>query len=139
MQEELKNLEESSILILSNWWGLGNPGRSKTIITKEKKIYIYTLYSRKTLFLEKNNIPLESLYESCKLTDNDYNKIIDFIKTEILSKEYESHMILDAGYSVSGIYENNSFQYPNYYDINTKESLYNKTMKLVKNISDNYK
>ena len=131
MQEKLKKLEENSILILSNWWGLGNSGESKTIITKDKKIYIYTSYYKKTTFLEKNNIPLESLYEMCKLTDNDYNIIIDFIKTEIFNKKYESHMIFDAGYSVSGIYEHKSFKYSNCYDINTKESLYEKTKKLI--------
>lgn len=140
MKEKLQKLEENSILILSNWWGLGTPpGRTETIITKDKKVYVYTEYYRKELFLEKNNIPLESLHERCSLTENDYNKITSFIKNEILSKKYEPRRMRDAGYSVSGIYENTSFKYSNYYDINTEKSLYDKTMELIKNISDNYK
>ena len=88
MKEELKNLkekveklEENSILSVSNWWGLYNPGRAGTVITKDKKIYFYTFYSRSTPFLEENHIPLESISDGYTLSDLDYDKIIQCYQT----------------------------------------------------------
>lgn len=139
MREELKNfkeevekLEENSILSMSNWWGFYNPGEAGTIITKDKKIYFYTFYLRQTPILEQDHIPLESMSDGYTLSDQDYDKIIQFIEQEIKNKSYEFRQVHDSGNRVFGFYKDEHFQYPNCYDSNTGESLYHKLQKLIK-------
>lgn len=132
LKEKVEKLEENSILSVSNWWGLYNPGRAGTVITKDKKIYFYTFYSRSTPFLEENHLPLESISDGYALSDLDYDKIIQFIKQEIKNKSYEFRPVRDSGNRVFGFYKDEYFQYANCYDSNTGESLYHKVQELIK-------
>ena len=90
MQEKLDKLKENSILGIEDKANLSvSPGTSGTIITKDKKVYGYSLYSFMTSFMEKNNIPLENIYLIKELTSDEYDKIQKFIKEEIINKEYK--------------------------------------------------
>lgn len=135
MQEKLKKLEENSILVIESWWGLYNPGFGGTIITKDKKIYTYTFYYKKTPSLLENNVPLENISSGRKLTDEEYTKIINFIEKEIVNKNYSICDILDAGYKVTCNYKGKSFSYENCYDLNTNEFLFDKALKLLESIN----
>ncbi len=131
-KEKVEKLQENSILSISNWWGLKNPGNAGIIITKDKRIYFYTLYLRQTPFLEQNHIPLESMSDGYTLSCQDYDKIALFIDQEIKNKSYEFRPVHDSGNSVSGFYKDKYFRYENCYDSNTGESLYDKVQKLIK-------
>ena len=139
MKENLKKIEENSVLTLSSWWGLRSPGESKIIVTKDKKIYKYKKYYRETYFIKKNNIPLESLSEECIVKNRDYKKIIKFIEKEILMKNYKSSLILDVSFEVSGVYEDKTFEYSNCYDVKTNEDLYRKSFDFITKIINKYK
>ncbi len=129
MKEKLKKLQENSLLEVSNWWGLRNPGTSGTIITQDKMLYHYTIYYRESSFLTDNNIPLESLSKGRKITEEEYSKVIEFIENNIVGKNIEPHRIFDAGFYVRGHFNNKPFnivndkgykENPGIYDI-TKE------------------
>ena len=135
MQELVDKLKENSILGVEVKANLSiSPGKSGTIITKDKKVYGYSLYVFMTPFMEKNNIPLENIYLIKELTDDEYNKILKFIQEEIISKEYECRPQRDSYDAVFGRNESKLFYYPNCYDINTNENLYDKTIKLIEEI-----
>lgn len=125
MQEKLKELKETSILEISNWWGLHNPGTSGTIISQDRKIYHYTIYYQESNFLKEHNIPLESLSEGRKISEVEYEKVIKFIEDNIADKTFTSESIFDASWNVRGHYNGNYFNIPNnkgVFDI-TKELL----------------
>ena len=135
MQELVDKLKENSILGVEVKANLSiSPGTSGTIITKDKKVYGYSLYVFMTPFMEKNNIPLENIYLIKELTDDEYNKILKFIQEEIISKEYEFSPQRDSSSVVFGRSKTKLFYYPNCYDINTNENLYDKTIKLIEEI-----
>ena len=135
MQKKLDKLKENSILGVEVKANLSiSPGISGTIITKDKKVYVYSLYYRMTLFMEKNNIPLEDITLIKELTDEEYDKLISFIKEEIFNKEYVCRPLRDSSSAVFGSSENKLFYYPNCYDINTKENLYDKTKKIIEEV-----
>lgn len=135
MQELINKLKENSILGVEVKANLSiTPGRSGTIITKDKKVYGYSLYSFMTPFMEKNNIPLENIYLIKELTSDEYDNILKFIQEEIINKEYDCKPHRDSSSIVFGRSNSKVFYYPNSYDINTKESLYDKTIKLIEEI-----
>ena len=135
MQELVDKLKENSILGIEVKANLSiSPGKSGTIITKDKKVYGYSLYVFMTPFLEKNNIPLENIYLIKELTDDEYDKIQKFIKKEIINKEYKSIPTRDGYSVVFGKLESKISYYPNCYDINTNENLYDKTIKLIEEV-----
>ena len=139
MKENLKKIKENSVLTLASWWGLRSPGEAKIIIIKDKKINKYKRYYKHTFFIDKNNIPLESLNEECVIKDRDYKKIMKFIKKEILMKKYEFSLILDASFKIFGVYEGKIFKYHNCYDVKTREDLYIKTYEFIEGIINNNK
>ena len=135
MQELVDKLKENSILGIEVKANLSiSPGKSGTIITKDKKVYGYSLYIFMTSFMKKNNIPLENIYLIKELTSEEYNKILKFIQEEIISKEYECRIQRDSSSIVFGKVESKLFYYPNCYDINTNENLYDKTIKLIEEV-----
>ena len=70
MQELVDKLKETSILGVEVKANLSvSPGISGTIITKDKKVYGYSLYIFMTPFMEKNNIPLENICLIKELAD----------------------------------------------------------------------
>ena len=135
MQELVDKLKENSILGVEVKANLSiSPGKSGTIITKDKKVYGYSLYVFMTPFMEKNNIPLENIYLIKELTSDEYDKIQKFIKEEIINKEYKCIPTRDGYSAVFGKLESKIFYYPNCYDINTNENLYDKTIKLIEEV-----
>lgn len=135
MQEKVDKLKENSILGVEVKANLSiSPGRSGTIITKDKKMYGYSLHIFMTPFMEKNNIPLENIYLIKELTSDEYDKILKFIKEEIINKEYKCIPTRDGYSAVFGKLESKIFYYPNCYDINTNENLYDKTIKLIEEV-----
>ena len=135
MQELVDKLKENSILGVEVKANLSiSPGKSGTIITKDKKVYVYSLYYHMTPFMEKNNIPLEDITLIKELTDEEYDKIISFIKEEIVNKEYVCRPQRDSCDAVFGRNESKLFYYPNCYDVNTNESLYEKARKLIEEV-----
>lgn len=134
MKEKVDKLKENSILGLEVMANLGvTPGISGTIITKDKKVYSYSLHSIMTSFMEKNNIPLENIYLIKELTSDEYNKILKYIE-EIVYKKYKCIPHRDSSSSVFGSSKSKMFYYPNCYDVNTNESLYDKTLKLIEEV-----
>ena len=135
MQELVDKLKENSILGVEVKANLSiSPGKSGTIITKDKKVYGYSLYVFMTQFMEKNNIPLENIYLIKELTDEEYDKILKFTQEEIINKEYKCIPTRDDYSAVFGKLESKIFYYPNCYDINTNENLYDKTRKLIEEV-----
>lgn len=135
MQELVDKLKENSILGVEVKANLSiSPGKSGTIITKDKKVYGYSLYVFMTQFMEKNNIPLENIYLIKELTDEEYDKILKFTQEEIINKEYKCIPTRDGYSAVFGKLESKIFYYPNCYDINTNENLYDKTRKLIEEV-----
>lgn len=135
MQELVDKLKENSILGVEVKANLSiSLGKSGTIITKDKKVYGYSLYVFMTPFMEKNNIPLENIYLIKELTDGEYNKVLKFTEDEIINKEYECRPQRDSSSIVFGSSKSKLFYYPNCYDINTNENLYDKTRKLIEEI-----
>lgn len=134
MQEKLKELQENSLIELSNWWGLRNAGKKGIIITQDKMMYEYTFYFHLTPFLEKNNIPQETLFKVKELSEEEFKKINDFIKKEIINQTFKSESIFDVGYDVRGHYNNQSFSVNNNKGFDNEEGLYDKTEKLLKSI-----
>ena len=135
MQELVDKLKENSILGVEVKANLSiSPGKSGTIITKDKKVYGYSLYIFMTPFMEKNNIPLENIYLIKELTDEEYDKILKFTQEEIINKEYKCIPTRDGYSAVFGKLESKIFYYPNCYDINTNENLYDKTRKLIEEV-----
>ena len=119
MQELVDKLKENSILGVEVKANLSiSPGKSGTIITKDKKVYGYSLYVFMTQFMEKNNIPLENIYLIKELTD----------------EEYECRPQRDSSSIVFGRRKSKLFYYPNCYDVNTNENLYDKTIKLIEEV-----
>lgn len=113
MQEKLNSLKEISILEISNWWGLHNPGSSGTIITQDKKIYHYTIYHHEKNILEENNIPLESISKGKNLTEEEYERVIKFIEDKIVDKTFTFKKVFDAGWNVRGHYNGQAFNIHN--------------------------
>lgn len=135
MQELVDKLKENSILGVEVKANLSiSPGKSGTIITKDKKVYGYSLYIFMTPFMEKNNIPLENIYLIKELTDEEYDKIQKFIEEEIVNKKYECKPHRDSSSVVFGRSKSKLFYYPNCYDINTNENLYDKARKLIEEV-----
>ena len=135
MQELVDKLKETSILGVEVKANLSvSPGISGIIITKDKKVYGYSLYIFMTPFMEKNNIPLENICLIKELADEEYNKILKFTEEEIINKEYECILQRDSSSVVFGRSKSKLFYYPNCYDINTNENLYDKTLKLIEEV-----
>ena len=135
MQKLVDKLKENSILGVEVKANLSiSPGRSGTIITKDKKVYGYSLYVFMTPFIKKNNIPLENIYLIKELTDEEYDKLLKFFDEEIVNKKYEWKPQRDSSSTVFGRSKSKIFYYPNCYDINTNENLYDKTKKLLEEV-----
>ena len=134
MQEKLKDLQSNSLLEVSSWWGLHNPGKSGIIITQDKKIYYYNFYHIMTPFLEKNNIPLESITEVKTITEKEYEKVIKFIEEEIIGKTFTSKRIFDAGYTVKCNYKGQPYNIYNDIEYGDEKGLYNRAKELINTI-----
>lgn len=97
--EKLNEFRKNTILEVSQWWGLKNPGYTGTLITKDREIYIYQFYINIPQELEDKKVNFIS--KSKKLNDDEFNNVINFIKGEILNKDFKDEMIYDAGFNVS--------------------------------------
>lgn len=130
MKEKLNNIKNNSLLEIENWWGLHEPGKKGIIITQDKKIYNYHWYYKTSPILEENNIPLEFISEGIPMTEEQYQKVIEFIEKEICNKDFPFQKIFDAGWKVSGHYKEKTFNFTN------NREIYNKTEELIKRIKE---
>ncbi len=94
---KLKEIRKNAILEVASWWGLKNSGNRGTIITKNKEVYSYQHY-----FIPKEINPENDNFitKSKELDSNEYNKVIKFIKDEIVNKDFQDKRIFDAGFNV---------------------------------------
>lgn len=100
MEEKIKELEKNAILKISHWWGLKNSGYAGTLITSDKKLYVYQYYHKIPEELKNGNF----ITMKKELTNEEFEKIINFIETD-LSKDYENKRIFDSGYNITVNYK----------------------------------
>ena len=100
MEEKIKELEKNAILKISHWWGLKNSGYTGTLITSDKKLYVYQ-YCHK-IPEELKNVNFITMKK--ELNNEEFEKIINFIETD-LSKDYENIRIFDSGYNITVNYK----------------------------------
>lgn len=100
MEEKIKELEKNAILKISHWLGLKNSGYAGTLITSDKKLYVYQYYHKMPAELKNGNF----ITMKKKLTNEEFEKIINFIETD-LSKDYENTRIFDSGYNITVNYK----------------------------------
>lgn len=117
MRDKIREMERECLFGISNWWGLRDAGSRGTFITKDYMLYSYTLYSTDNIFTKEHNIPKESMSKGIKLNDTDIKKINKFIEENIKGKDFDRHMIFDAGWSVFGEYEGKRFGVVNHHDV----------------------
>lgn len=130
MQEKLDNLKSRSLLEIANWWGLHEPGKRGIIITQDKKLYQYHWYYRTSPLLEEHKIPQEYISEGIPITEDQYQKVIEFIEKEICNKDFPFAKIFDAGWRVSGHYKEKMFNIAN------NKEIYDKAEELIKKIKE---
>lgn len=129
MNNELEEIKKDYLVELESWAGLSmTPGIQSYIVANDKSLYQYHRYMRKTLFIEEHNIPLEGLSKIGTITDETYNKIIDFINNKIIGKEFEVINMRDGRVSINGRYNGIDFKVSNYIDLynELKEIILNK-------------
>lgn len=124
MEEKIEKLKKDYLISFKTTYGLSlTPGKSEYIVTKDKKLYVFEMHHFITPFMEKHNIPKESVNEY-DLTEEQYNELEKFIEENIRGKVFEPVFIYDASYSVTGL----DFSVHNYTD------LYNKGFEIIKRI-----
>ena len=101
-KEKLDKIMENSIIATKTWWGHEYPGYSGIIVTNNKEIYIYQYYFRVPKEVKENEKEFWSTYILKKkdLNDEEFQKIIMFIESEIENKQFTDKMIFDAGYDL---------------------------------------
>ena len=129
--ERLKAIQKDRLIELADWWGHRYHGHGGIIVTNNKEVYSYQEY-----FNEVPDKRVERRYISiiAYLNDKDIKKISKFIEKEIMRKEYEDHMIFDAGYDVIANYNGETKVIKNNTDRVKKKEIYDKTKKLLDKI-----
>ena len=128
MQEKLESLRLDKFLEISSWAGLSpTPGSQGIIITKDKKIYYYHKYHRIPDSL-KDKIKLEEISEGRLIDEDIYLNLVNYLEEKIIGKDFENINTRDAGVSISGNINNNSFNINNHFDIynDLKRIIYSK-------------
>ncbi len=91
--KNLKELRKNAIIEVSDWGGLGeNAGNSGIIVTRDRSIYQYRCYYKKS-----EGEKTDRIYKDKDLTKEEFNKIKKFIRNEIVIKKLNSEMMLDCG------------------------------------------
>lgn len=117
MQEKLEKLRLNKFLEIRSWAGLSPmPGTTGIIITNDKKIYYYHKYHHVPENL-KDKIKLEDISEGRIIDEDIYLKLVNYLEENIIGKEFEEINIRDAGVSISGTINNNSFNVHNHFNI----------------------
>lgn len=134
MKEKVKELEKNCLMEISYWWGGRLSGSYGKIITSDYVLYEYSLNFGNPYLFEKYNLPKEWLTDGIKLPPSAITKINDFIENKIISKEYESSRILDAGWSIVGNYKKTPFAAINVLDEDKNHYLYDEANTLLTKI-----
>ncbi len=128
MQEKLESLRLDKILEISSWAGLSPmPGTEGIIITKDKTLYYYHKYHHVPDSL-KDKIKLEEISEGRLIDEDIYLKLVNYLEEKVIGKDFENINTRDAGVSISGNINNNSFNINNHFDIynDLKRIIYSK-------------
>ena len=128
MEKNLNNIRKNELIEIKSWNGLGIPSTKIIIISKNKEVYHYCKYKRKTKFLTDNNIPMESLYLSKTLSDDQFRMLLDFIENKLIGKSFESEKIRDYGVSIFGNYLNSNI------NINNNLEIVNELKKIIEEV-----
>ena len=119
MKKELELIRKESILEVSSWGGLSlTPGTTGFIITKDYQIYYYHMYHRVPLELQ-DKISLEYLSKPKQIDNKTITKLNNYIE-ELLNKEYEERLIMDATFHIYINYNNQKLTINNYPELNNK-------------------
>lgn len=132
--EKLNEFRKNTILEVSQQWGLKNPGYTGTLITKDREKYIYQFYINIPQELEDKKVNFIS--KSKKLNDDEFNNVIDFIKGEILNKDFKDEMIYDAGFNVSINYSGNKKTIKNNIGSENDLKIYDKAKRLIDKLTN---
>lgn len=128
MQEKLESLRLDKILEISSWAGLSPmPGTEGIIITKDKTLYYYHKYHHVPDSL-KDKIKLEEISEGRLIDEDIYLNLVNYLEEKVIRKDFEIINTRDAGVSISGNINNNSFNINNHFDIynDLKRIIYSK-------------
>ena len=128
MQEKLESLRLDKFLEISSWAGLSPmPGTEGIIITKDKTIYYYHKYHHVPDSL-KDKIKLEEISEGRLIDEDIYLNLVNYLEEKVIRKDFENINTRDAGVSISGNINNNSFNINNHFDIynDLKRIIYSK-------------
>ena len=122
-----------NLLIEVKSWGGGRLGTSYsgTIITQNKEVYSY---SHSFLNLTGEFQEEWSISKQKNLSAMQYDKIINFLETEVVNKEFIDNMIFDAGFDVIVNYKNVYKQIKNNKGHGDNLGLYDKAEQLIKDL-----
>ncbi len=95
--KKLNKIRDTALIELSSWSGRP-PNYQGKIITKNKEIYIF-------LYVDSYNFKKAYISKIKELNDDEYNKVIKFIKKERVLKENDGGTILDVGMGVTVYYK----------------------------------
>ena len=96
--DKLEEQLEKTILGYTYWNGLHVPCHGGLLITLDKKIYSYTYY-------QYYNDGDSGIQETKELTDEEYHKVITFIKDNIIKKEFDYQPTTDVTRTIIVNYE----------------------------------
>lgn len=121
------------ILDINSSWGHRYSGSKGLLVTSNKEIFEYQ---------EFYNLIPENLTEGkvnyikkiIDLNDDEYNLICDFIKNEILSKDFKNITVFDINWNIIVDYDGVQKIIKNNKGFNNEIDIYDKTEKLLKNI-----
>mgnify|MGYP007112567223 CR=1 FL=1 len=117
MQEKLEKLRLNKFLEISSWAGLSpTPGSQGVIITKDKKIYYYHKYYRISENF-KDKVKPEDISGGIVIDEDIYLNLVNYLEEKIIGKDFENINTRDAGVSISGNINNNSFNIHNHFNI----------------------
>lgn len=119
MKKELELIRKESIIEVCSWGGLSlTPGTTGFIIDKNYNLYYYHMYHRVPLELQ-DKISLEYLSKPKQIDNKTITKLNNYIE-ELLNKEYEERLIMDATFHIYINYNNQKLTINNYPELNNK-------------------
>jgi hypothetical protein len=95
--------EASSILEVSSWSGFRGGHKDGIIVTKYKTIYAYERLGLLPIGADSSDHTF--IKKKRELTEEEYNKITEFIKKNLIDKEYDDEKSYDGGCNITVDYD----------------------------------
>ena len=128
---ELNEIRSNMLIEVSHWWGHTYTGYAGTIITNNKEVYIYQFYHREPKEIEGKGKFINKIKE---LSESEFDRVVEFVKNEIIPKEFMDKRIFDAGYSVAVNYNGINKKINNNKGFDDEPEIYDLADKLLKEI-----